>query len=255
VPRRSDALPAAPKGRRTHVDGARRNRTNRHLSSVDPVAELLLVIGNKRYSTWSLRAWIALKHLGLPFREERIVLDRPDTAAEILKRSPAGRVPVLVDGGLTVHESIAILEYLNETRAEGTLLPKAVGDRAVCRSVCAEMHAGFASLRQNLPMMLGRRPRPVPLAEQTRRDIRRILEMWEALRERHRSAGPYLFGAFSMADCMYLPVATRFMTYEADLTSYPRARVYMEALLAHPGFLEWKAAALQEQEIRPGDEA
>ncbi|MFI5400985.1 MAG: glutathione S-transferase family protein [SAR324 cluster bacterium] len=219
------------------------------------MGELLLVIGNKRYSTWSLRAWIALKHLGLPFREQHIVLDRPDTAAEILKWSPTGRVPVLVDDGLAVHESIAILEYLNETRAGGTLLPKAAGDRALCRSVSAEMHSGFASLRQNLPMMLARKPHPVPLAEQTRRDIRRILEMWEEQRERHRPAGPYLFGAFSMADCMYLPVATRFMTYEADLTSYPRARVYMEALLAHPGFLEWKAAALQEKDVRPGDEA
>ncbi|MFI5399865.1 MAG: glutathione S-transferase family protein [SAR324 cluster bacterium] len=219
------------------------------------MSDLLIVIGNKRYSTWSLRAWLALKHLGLPFREQRIVLDRPGTAAEILKWSPAGRVPVLVDNGLTVHESIAILEYLNETRADGSLLPKGTGDRALCRSVSAEMHAGFASLRQNLPMMLARKPNPVPLAEQTRYDIRRILTLWEELRERHRSAGPYLFGAFSMADCMYLPVATRFMTYEADLTGYPRARVYTEALLAHPGFQEWKAAALKEEEVRPGDEA
>jgi glutathione S-transferase len=219
------------------------------------VADLLIVIGNKKTSSWSLRAWIALKHLGLPFREQRIVLDRPNTATEILKLSPAGRVPILIDGGLTVHESIAILEYLNETHADESLLPTGTADRALCRSISAEMHAGFAGLRENLPMKLARKPLPVPLAAQTRLDIRRILTMWEELRERHRPSGPYLFGAFSMADCMYLPVATRFMTYEVDLTSYPRARAYTEALLAHPGFVEWKAAALKEPEAAPGDEA
>ena len=218
------------------------------------MSDLLIVIGNKKYSSWSLRAWIALTHLGLPFREQRIALYRPETATEILKVSPAGRVPILVDDGLTVHETIAILEYLNETHADGSLLPTGTADRALCRAVSAEMHAGFASLRENLPMKLARKPQPVPLAVQTRSDIRRILAMWEELRERHRPSGPYLFGAFSMADCMYLPVAARFMLYEVDLTSYPRARAYTEALLALPGFLEWKAAALKETEIAPGDE-
>jgi glutathione S-transferase len=218
------------------------------------VSDLLIVIANKKYSSWSLRGWIALKHLGLPFREHRIALDQPNTGAEIRKYSPAGRVPVLVDDGLVVHESLAILEYLNENYAEESLLPVSTADRATCRAVSAEMHSGFANLRQNLPMALARKHRPVAQTEATRADILRILTLWEALREKHRTGGPYLFGSFSIADCMYLPVATRFMTYEVDLTSYPRARAYTEALLAMPGYLEWKAEALKETETRPEDD-
>jgi glutathione S-transferase len=210
------------------------------------VSDLLLVIGNKANSSWSLRPWIGLKALGLAFREQLIWLNQPTTAAEIAKFSPARRVPILVDGSLVVHDSLAILEYVNEVYAMGSLLPLKAADRAECRAVCAEMHAGFASLREHLPMELARKPGPVQQPEATRADIGRVLAMWEALRERHRSAGPYLFGAFGMADCMYLPVATRFMTYEVDLTSFPRARAYTEALLALPAFREWKAAALRE---------
>ncbi len=218
------------------------------------VSDLLIVIGNKKYSTWSLRGWIGLHSLGVPFREQRIPLDLPNTQSEILKYSPAGRVPILVDDGLTVHDSLAILEYLNETHAERKLLPPERAERALCRSVSAEMHSGFAALRQALPMKLARKPGPVPLSEQVRQEIRRILTMWEQLRGSHKSAGPYLFGTFTLADCMYLPVATRFRTYEVDLTSYPRARAYADALLALPGFLEWKQAALKETEVASGDE-
>ncbi len=218
------------------------------------MSDLLIVIGNKRYSSWSLRGWIGVRSLNLPFREHRIALYQPDTAAEIAKHSPAGRVPILVDDGLTVHDTLAILEYLNETHAGGKLLPAGRAERALCRSVSAEMHAGFASLRQALPMNLARKAGPVPQSEAVRGDIRRILTMWEELRERFRGAGPYLFGAFSMADCMYLPVAARFMTYEVDLTSYPRARACTEALLSLPGYLEWKQAALQEIEVNPAYE-
>jgi len=215
------------------------------------VSDLLIVVGNKRYSSWSLRGWIGVRYLNVPFREHRIPLFQPGTAAEIAAYSPAGRVPVLVDDGVTVHDSLAMLEYLNETHAGGKLLPAGRAERALCRSVSAEMHAGFASLRQALPMNLARKPGPVPHNEAVRNDIRRILTMWEELRERFRGAGPYLFGAFSMADCMYLPVATRFMTYQVDLTSYPRARAYDEALLSLPGYLEWKQAALHEVEVNP----
>ena len=218
------------------------------------MSDLLIVIGNKKYSSWSLRGWMGVHSLGIPFREHRIPLWMPNTQLEILRHSPAGRVPILVDGGLTVHDSLAILEYLNETHAEGKLLPTGQTDRALCRSVSAEMHAGFAALRQALPMKLARKRGPLPLSEQVRQEIRRILTMWEQLREGHKSAGPYLFGTFTIADCMYLPLATRFQTYEVDLTSYPRARAYGDALLALPGFLEWKRDALNETEIAPGDE-
>jgi glutathione S-transferase len=213
------------------------------------VSELLIVIGNKRYSSWSMRPWIALKHLGLPFKEQLILLSKPNTATEIAKISPAGRVPILIDDGLIIHETIAILEHVNEAHADESLLPVGTADRAVCRSVSAEMHSGFASLRNDLPMNLGRKHAPVPHSEQTRADIRRILTMWEGLREQHRSSGPYLFGHFSIADCMYLPVATRWMTYEVDLTSYPRARAYTEALLSLPAYQAWKKDALAETEI------
>lgn len=218
------------------------------------VSDLLIVIGNKKYSSWSLRGWIGVYSLGVPFREQRIPLYLANSQTEILKFSPAGHVPILVDDGLTVHDSLAILEYLNETHANGKLLPAGRADRALCRSVSAEMHAGFVAVRQALSMNLARKPGPVPLSEQVRQEIRRILTMWEELRGAHKGAGPYLFGTFSLADCMYLPVATRFQTYEVDLTSFPRARAYADTLLALPGFLEWKQAALKETEVAPGDE-
>jgi len=201
-----------------------------------------------------MRPWIALKHLGLNFKEHTILLNKPDTALEISKFSPAGRVPILIDDELVVHESLAILEYLNEAHADESLLPTGTADRAICRSVSAEMHSGFASLRTEMPMNLGRKHTPVPHSVQTQADIRRILTMWEELRELHRGAGPYLFGHFSIADCMYLPVVTRFMTYEVDLTSFPRARAYTEAMLTLPAYGEWKRGALAETEIIPNSE-
>jgi glutathione S-transferase len=218
------------------------------------MSDLLLVIANKKYSSWSLRAWIGLKQLGLAFAEHRIGLSQPDTGQRIAQYSPTGRVPVLVDGGLKVHESIAILEYANETYGEGRLLPKERAKRALCRSVSAEMHSSFPALRQTLPMNLARKSAPVPLTDAVRADIRRILGMWEDLRAQHRDAGPFLFGPFTLADCMYLPVATRFMTYEVDLTSAPRARAYAAAVQALPAFQEWKQAGIQETEVVPEDE-
>jgi glutathione S-transferase len=211
----------------------------------------LLVIGNKKYSSWSLRAWIAFRHLGVPFEERRIPLYQPQSRAEILKYSAAGKVPALVDGPLTVHESIAILEYLNETHAQDRLLPRDVPTRARIRSVSAEMHAGFPNLRQNLPMNLARSPAPLALDDATRAETLRILSLWESLRVEFKDGGPYLFGAFSMADCMYLPVATRFHTYMLDLTAYPRARGYYESLMGLPAFQEWRQAGVTEKEVLP----
>ncbi len=218
------------------------------------MATPLLLIGNKKYSSWSLRAWIGLKQLGIPFREERVALYTDGYKAQILKVNPAGKVPALVDGNVTVYESIAILEYVNETLGKDRLLPKDVGVRAQIRSVSAEMHAGFASLRQNLSMNLARRRAPVAITDETQADIRRILALWEGLREEFKTAGPYLFGAWSMADCMYLPVCTRFDTYEVDLTFHPRARAYVETMLALPAFLEWRKAGVAEVEIIPGND-
>jgi glutathione S-transferase len=218
------------------------------------MATPLLLIGNKKYSSWSLRGWIGLKQLGIPFMEQRVALFTDGYKEAILKVNPAGRVPALVDGSLVVYESIAILEYINETLGKDRLLPKDVGLRARIRSVSAEMHAGFASLREHLPMNLARRRSPVPLDDPTQADIRRALTMWEGLRDEFKAAGPFLFGAWSMADCMYLPVCSRFDTYEVDLTLYPRARGYVETMLALPAFLEWRKAGVAETEVIPGDE-
>jgi glutathione S-transferase len=218
------------------------------------MAAPLLLIGNKKYSSWSLRGWIGLKHLGIPFTEHRVALYTDGSKAEILKWNPAGKVPALVHGDLVIHESIAILEYINETLGKDKLLPVDVALRARIRSVSAEMHAGFANLRGSLPMNLARRKGPVPLNDETRMDIRRILTLWEDLRKEFRDSGPFLFGKWSMADCMFLPVCTRFDTYEVDLTSYPRARGYVEAMLALPAFQEWRKAGIAETEIIPESE-
>jgi glutathione S-transferase len=214
----------------------------------------VLLIGNKKYSSWSLRAWIGLKQLGIPFKEHRVALFTEGYKQEILKHNPAGKVPALIVEGLVVYESIAILEYLNETLGQDRLLPKDIALRARIRSVCAEMHAGFASLRKFLPMNLARRRGPVPLNDDTRADIKRILTLWEGLRDEFKDAGPYLFGAWSMADCMYLPVCTRFDTYQVDLTLHPRARGYVETMLALPAFLEWRKSGIAEHEVIPEDE-
>lgn len=218
------------------------------------MATPLLLIGNKKYSSWSLRGWIGLKQLGIPFKEQRVALYTDGYKAQILKVNPAGKVPALVDGPVTVSESIAILEYINETLGKDRLLPKDVGLRARIRSVSAEMHAGFADLRAHLSMNLARRRSPVPLDDKTQADIRRILTLWEGLRDEFKAAGPFLFGPWSMADCMYLPVCTRFDTYEVDLTFHPRARAYVETMLSLPAFQEWRKAGVAETEIIPGAE-
>lgn len=214
----------------------------------------LLLIGNKKYSSWSLRGWIGLKQLGIPFTEQRVALFQDGYKAEILKLNPGGKVPALVHDGVVVYESIAILEYINETLGKDRLLPQDVKLRARIRSVSAEMHAGFMHLRNHLPMNVARRKGPVPLNDATRADIQRILALWEGLRDEFRGAGPYLFGAWSMADCMYLPVCTRFDTYEVDLTFHPRARGYLETMLSLPAFLEWRKAGVAETEVIPEDE-
>lgn len=218
------------------------------------MATPLLIIGNKKYSSWSLRGWIGLKQLGIPFTEQRVALYTDGYKAQILKHNPAGKVPALVDGDVVVGESIAILEYINETLGKDRLLPKDAKLRARIRSVCAEMHAGFANLRGSLPMNLARRKGPVPLSDATQADIRRILTLWEGLRNEFKDAGPYLFGQWSMADCMYLPVCTRFDTYEVDLTMHPRARGYLETMLALPAFQEWRKAGIAETEVIPDSE-
>lgn len=207
--------------------------------------ERLLVIGNKNYSSWSLRPWLLLRQLGLPFAEERIALDQPDTKPRILARSPAGKVPVLIEGELSIWESLAIIEHVAET--ESAVWPTEPGARALARSTAAEMHGGFAALRNELPMNVratGRKVRPSPAAEA---DIARVKAIWSAAREAHGASGPWLFGTFSAADAMFAPVASRFRTYGVDLPE-PLAG-WQTTLLECPAMQEWTAAARAETEV------
>jgi glutathione S-transferase len=200
-----------------------------------------LVIGNKNYSSWSLRPWIAMKALGLPFEEEVIFLDKPDTQARIRRHSPAGKVPCLIDGALAVWDSLAILEYLAE-RAPA-LWPADRAQRARARSVAAEMHSGFPALRAGLSMNVRKRYPGKGRSAEVDAEIRRVEEIWAA------ATKPFLFGAFCAADAMFAPVVLRFRTYEPPL-SVP-SRAYMDAMLALPAMQEWIAAAEREGEALP----
>lgn len=203
-----------------------------------------LIIGNKNYSSWSLRPWIAMKQLGLPFEEVLIPMAQPGTKAEMLKHSPNGLVPALIDGGITVFETIAILEYLNERHAKGMLWPSDVAARAHARSVAAEMHGGFAALRRDCPMNI-RRPvrKHIPSAEGMKA-AERIDHIWQDCRTRFGAGGPFLFGAFSAADAMYAPVVNRFHVY--DVPRSGAAQAFMDAIMALPAWKEWEAASRAE---------
>jgi len=216
------------------------------------VSDLTLVIGNKNYSSWSLRGWLFLKHTSAPFREIRIPLEQPDTKTRIAQYSPAGRVPILIDGSVTIWDSLAICEYLSETILGRKGWPASVSDRAMARSVSAEMHSGFQALRNELPMNCRARRKVTP-SPAARADIARILSIWDTCRSKYTAAGPWLFGNFSVADAMYAPVVFRFQTYGISLTG--NAAAYAKTLLAHPAVLEWAAAGQAETEIVPSDEA
>lgn len=203
-----------------------------------------LVIGTKKWSTWSLRPWLALKRSGLPFTETLVELRQENhrSEAEIRVHSPSGLVPVLKDDGLVIWDSLAICEYLAE-KAPG-LWPKDPAARAQARSAAAEMHSGFPSLRGECPMALDAEPRAVSLSEATHKDIRRIVTVWNEMLDRF--GGPYLAGEWSIADAFYTPVATRFRTYGVHLSDYGdagAAGAYCQRLLQTPEFLEWEAAA------------
>jgi glutathione S-transferase len=208
------------------------------------MAELTLVIGNKRFSSWSLRPWLALKQAGLPFREIVVLLRRPETKAEILKYSPSGKVPYLIDGALGIWDSLAIVEYLNELKPEAGLWPSDRGARAVARAISAEMHSGFPALRQHLGMDLQREPARGEWPAEAAADIERVQAIWAECRQRFGSGGPFLFGRFSAADAMYAPVVTRFHRYGVPLD--PKLAAYRDAVLALPAMQDWTAAARKE---------
>lgn len=206
---------------------------------------LTLVIGNKNYSSWSMRPWIALKAAGIDFDEVVIPLYTGDADKQrILKHSPAGKVPILVDGEMTVWDSLAIIEYLVEKFPGRGLWPANAAARAHARSISAEMHSGFMALRNECSMNIRRPVHKKALSADATANAERVQEIWRACRRSYGQGGPFLFGAFSGADAMYAPVVHRFRTYGVDATG--AAADYMSAVQAHPAFAEWNAAALKE---------
>ena len=203
------------------------------------MSDLTLVIGNRNYSSWSLRPWMLLKRLGVEFREVVIRLDTPTTKDEIEKYAPSGRVPVLLDGDLSVWDSLAICEYVAELTGRGW--PRDAHARAVARSVCAEMHSGFANLRTEWPMNARARNRRVVSTPGLEADVDRVDEIWNDCRRRFGAAGPWLFGEYSIADAMYAPVVLRFNTYGAPVSE--TARWYMAAALEDSVLQSWLAAS------------
>lgn len=213
---------------------------------------LHLVIGNKNYSSWSLRPWIAMKVVGIPFTEEVISLNAVDFKERVSKRSGTGKVPVLCDGDINVWESLAILDYLAEKFPQAGLWPADPRARAHARAIAAEMHAGFLPLRRHLPMNLWRPPQPRDLPPEVAANVRRVETIWTDCRTRFGAGGPFLFGRFGAADAMYAPVVSRFHTYAVAVGA--AARGYIDAVMALPAWAEWHAAALKEPWILPEDE-
>lgn len=218
---------------------------------------LTLVIGNKNYSSWSLRPWVYLAHHGIAFEERRVPLYRPDSRATLLRHAPTGLAPSLEDGGTQIWESIAILEYLAERFPQTHGWPGDPVARALARAISAEMHAGFRAMRQALPMNCRRITPARAWPAEVQADIDRVSAIWsgcrgsqlEAQRAAGTGAGPFLFGHFSVADAMFAPVAWRFRTYSVALP--PAAREYCDTLTGLPAMQSWLAAAHAEPETMP----
>ena len=209
---------------------------------------LKLVVGDRNFSSWSLRPWLAAKQAGLPFEEVRVRLRAPDAKENILRHSPSGKVPCLIDGNTSVWDSLAICEYLAELAPN--LWPAERAARAEARSVSAEMHSGFTPLRQNMGMDIRAAKPGQGRTPEVEADIARIIAIWEGClanaRSRHAAGGPFLFGDFSIADAMYAPVVWRFVTYAVALPAASQA--WSDAMLALPAMREWQAGALAEAE-------
>ena len=213
---------------------------------------LTLVIGTRNYSSWSLRPWLLLRHLGLDFHERLVHLDTPAFASEMARLSPSRRVPVLLHGKTTVWESLAICEYASEL-AGGRGWPAQAHERAHARAVAAEMHAGFGVLRDSCPMNARARHRRVPLTPALARDVDRIDRIWSGCRREYASRGPWLFGEYSAADAMFAPVALRILTYGLVISA--GAAEYQQTVLADAHLRDWTAAAEVEGVVIARDEA
>jgi glutathione S-transferase len=205
-----------------------------------------LIIGNKVYSSWSLRPWIVMRAFDIPFEETLVQLRTGDTRDLILKHSPSGKVPALMDDEVAIWDSLAIIEYLAETFPDKAIWPRDRLARTHARSASAEMHSGFQALRSQCGMTITKRYAAKPRSPDVMADVARILELWGEARERFGSKGsePFLYGAFTAADGMFAPVVSRFHTYAIPVDNV--ARAYMSAMMAHPAFKSWLAGAVAE---------
>lgn len=208
------------------------------------MTDYTLIIGNKNYSSWSLRPWLAMKVAGIPFREVLLPIREGDWDRRIGQYSPTGRVPVLQHGDVTVWDSLAIVEYLAERHPQAGLWPAEATARALARSAVAEMHSGFSALRRHMPMNLRASLPGRGRKDGVAGDIARIVELWSDCRARASGTGPFLFGAFSAADAFFAPVVTRFQTYAVELPH--EATAYRDAMLALPALIDWYGSARTE---------
>ncbi len=195
-----------------------------------------LVIGNKNYSSWSLRPWLLLKHYELPFEEIAISLFSAGYKEELAKHSPTLKVPVLKDGDITIWDSLAICEYLSEKFLQGKAYPVDVEERGLCRSYCNEMHSGFMAIRSEMPMNCRAR-RSLQISDAAREECKRVDKLFVEARERFAGRGEYLFGDFSIADCMFAPLVMRFTTYGVELSE--TSQKYLSVMLKNPALAAW----------------
>jgi glutathione S-transferase len=213
---------------------------------------LRLIIGNKNYSSWSFRPWLAMKVAGITFEESLISLEASDFKARVTAVSPAGRVPVLIDGDVVIWESLAILEYLADKFPAAGLWPRDAAARAHARAAASEMHAGFQPLRRLLPMNMWRPVKARALDDAAKADVVRIEAIWNSCRTKFGVGGAFLYGAFGAADAMYAPVVSRLHTYGVEVGAM--AQAYMRAMMALPAWSEWRDAARREPWVLPHDE-
>ncbi|MEW8584831.1 MAG: glutathione S-transferase family protein [Candidatus Thiodiazotropha sp.] len=211
-----------------------------------------LVIGNKNYSSWSLRPWLFLRHHNMEFTEKRVSLFVDTTEQALAEYDSDYKVPVLKDGDLVVWDSLSILEYVSAAYLDGGGWPVAPKARAVARSVSAEMHSSYINLRNELPMNCRKRFENIALSHLAQQEIERVKALWRRCRREYGREGAWLFGSFTIADAMFAPVAIRFSGYSIPLQGIEAE--YVQSVLSHPGIMEWIEAAGQETEIIEADE-
>jgi glutathione S-transferase len=259
--RRSRAAAPCPRSRAGYPDKRVRTARKRVPSRTLPcgkfvsgsdVVTLKLIIGNKNYSSWSFRPWLAMKVADIAFEEELVSLDAADFKARLGAVSAAGKVPVLVDDDICIWESLAILEYVAEKFPAARLWPVPAAARAHARAIAAEMHAGFSPLRRHLPMNMRRPVLARELDARVLQNVARIEAIWADCRRRFASSGPFLYGAFTAADAMYAPVVSRFHTYDVGVGE--EACAYMRTIMTLPAWQEWEAAARNETGVLAEDE-